>query len=49
MPSTTEIAYEAARDFETDMVSERVTVMATLEESFAPSLHGVWEDPEEEG
>lgn len=47
MPSVTEIAYEAARDFETDLVSERVAVMATLEENHAPSMFDAWSDPEE--
>ena len=48
MPSTTEVAYEAAKDFETDELAERVFVMATLEESFCPNVHDVWTDPETE-
>jgi hypothetical protein len=47
MPSTMEIAYEAAKDFETDSTAELVTVMATLEESYCPDVHNVWKDPEE--
>jgi hypothetical protein len=42
MPSSTEIAYEAARDFDTDLTAERVAVMATLEEAHCPDVHSVW-------